>query len=59
MHFPFNLVKELELSHVCAKGQVQSSDRLFHSDFKIYGYTLFDMRRTLVCKSFFHSEAVT
>ena len=29
VHFPFNYVKELELSHNCAKRKVRVSGRLF------------------------------
>ena len=34
VHFPFNQVKELELSHDCAKRQVKLGTDFFHSDLK-------------------------
>ena len=53
VHFPFNHVKELELSHNCAKRQVKAWADFFLQSFEIYGYTEFEMTRTLVCKFFF------
>ena len=33
-HFPFNQVKELDISHNCAKRQVKAWGRFFYSDLK-------------------------
>ena len=34
VHFPFNHVKEFEISHTCAKGQVKAWARFFYTDLK-------------------------
>ena len=36
VHFSFNHVKELELSHICAKRQVKAKGRFFPEGFEIY-----------------------
>ena len=53
VHFPFNHVKELELSHnlLCQIASKLGAD-FFLQWFEIYGYTHFEMRRMLDCKFF-------
>ena len=55
VRFPFNHVKELKLSHICAKRQVKAWGRFFfYSDLKFTArHVEFEMRRTLVSKFFF------
>ena len=53
VHFPFNHVKELELGYNCAKWQIKAFSRFLSTNSEIYGYTQFELRRTLVCKFFF------
>ena len=54
VHFPFNRVKELELSHNCAKRQVRAWGRFFlQCQFEIYSYTQFEMRGMLARNFFF------